>query len=447
LGARLRLIAMLLLDGEIETASIYAREALALAPESAPTLLLAAEVKLAEGERDLADEFIRRALTLDPNSSIGHCTWGFRKLNSGDFDGARLSLLRSIELQPNQGLAYMGLTQTRKLGPDEQPLLSRMERVLASGRVPANETGSLRFAIAKSYDDLGRCEEAMTAFDDAHDSEYRFRFGSGVFDKAAYSRTIDSIIELLSRERVSASQSVGIDSDLPILVVGMLRSGTTLTAQILSSHSTVGASGENLFWGKFMQRPDGLSELASDPEHLRQAAKEYVKLLQASSPGKVRVIDKLPGNYLRLGLIHLALPNAKIVHCRRSPIDTALSIYTTPNRTAPSFTHSREGIVFTYREYLRLMEHWRGILPASRFFEIRYEELVADPEPEIRRLFEFCELDWEPACLRPELNSKEVATPSLWQVRQPIYRSSVERWRRYEPWLGAFRELLDRQDV
>ena len=143
---------------------------------------------------------------------------------------------------------------------------------------------------------------------------------------------------------------------------------------------------------------------------------------------------------MRLGLIHRILPNATLIHCRRHPVDTALSIFTT--NFDYEYAADRGDLVFFFRQYQRLMAHWRQVLPPDRLIDVDYEALVADPEPQARRLIAACGLDWDDACLEPHRNTRKITTASLWQARQPIYRTSVERWRRYEQWLGEFRELL-----
>jgi hypothetical protein len=150
----------------------------------------------------------------------------------------------------------------------------------------------------------------------------------------------------------------------------------------------------------------------------------------------------MPQNFQMLGLIHLAFPKAPIIHIRRNPVDTCISIYTTAYQKSPAFAHDRDSIVFAYRQYQRLVAHWRKVLPKERFLDIDYEDLTGNPEPVIRRMVGFCGLSWESGCLQPQLNDRLVTTPSLWQVRQPMYRSAVERWRVYEPWLGPFRQLV-----
>ena len=143
-----------------------------------------------------------------------------------------------------------------------------------------------------------------------------------------------------------------------------------------------------------------------------------------------------------LGVIHRVFPNAILIHCRRHPIDTALSIFTTTFERNFEYASDRSDLVFYVRQYQRLMAHWREVLPGDRFIEVDYEALVADPQPQTRRLVAACGLDWNDACLAPQVNTRRIETASLWQARQPIYRTSVERWRRYKPWLGELRELL-----
>lgn len=165
-------------------------------------------------------------------------------------------------------------------------------------------------------------------------------------------------------------------------------------------------------------------------------------MLRKIAPDSLRVTDKLPLNLMWIGLIHLVFPRARIIHCRRHPVDTCLSLYFTQFLQRTDFAHDRGDLVFRYREYERLMRHWRDTLPAERFLEVDYAAVVADPEASARRLIEFCGLDWDDACLRPEDNQRVVKTASMWQARQPVYRTSVERWRNYEPWLGELRSLL-----
>ena len=161
----------------------------------------------------------------------------------------------------------------------------------------------------------------------------------------------------------------------------------------------------------------------------------------------MRVTDKMPNNFLYLGVIHLAFPKARIIHCRRHPVDNCLSLYMTPSRNPGPMVQSRDTIMFAYENYLRLMEHWQNTLSPEIFLDVDYESLIGKREQTTREIIKFCGLPWSDTCMHPEKNDRMVSTPSLWQVRQPIYKSSVHRWRNYEPWLGPFRKLLTESEL
>jgi hypothetical protein len=223
----------------------------------------------------------------------------------------------------------------------------------------------------------------------------------------------------------------------------MPRSGTTLVEQIVSSHPEVGAGGELNFWNERGAAWHRQGAATSETTFLNRAAADYLRVLRAIAPRAARVTDKMPFNFLWAGLIHLAFPRAVIIHCRRAAVDTALSIHQTHFHPGLAFPTGGPELVAYFRSYQRLTDHWRSVLPPDRFIEVDYEDLTREPEPVIRRIIAACALPWNDACLHPEDNPRAVKTPSKWQTRQPIYRNSVARWRRYEPWLGSLRELLD----
>ncbi len=180
-----------------------------------------------------------------------------------------------------------------------------------------------------------------------------------------------------------------------------------------------------------------------DDEFVLQSAGDYLRSLKELSE-KARIVDKDPFNFQWIGLIHVALPNAALIHCRRSPIDTVLSIHQTFFSTWMNLPTGGEALVRFYRAYERLMDHWRRVLPPGRLLEVDYEGLTADPEAHSKRMIAHVGLEWDDRCLAPEMNSRRVKTQSRWQVRQPIFRTSVERWRRYEPYLGPLAALAPR---
>ncbi len=221
----------------------------------------------------------------------------------------------------------------------------------------------------------------------------------------------------------------------------MPRSGTTLVEQIVSMHPEVGAGGELHFWNQ--RGAEWHRSGADEDAFLAKAAADYLGVLRAIAPTAARVTDKMPFNFLWAGLIHVAFPRAVFIHCRRAAIDTALSIHQTHFHPSMPFPTGGAELVAYFRGYQRLIDHWRSVLPADRFIEVDYEDLTRAPEPVIRRIIAACGLAWHDSCLRPESNPRAVNTPSKWQARQPIYRTSVARWRHYEPWLGPLRRLVD----
>lgn len=349
----------------------------------------------------------------------------------GDFQTAVVLLEEAIEADPNQVAAYLSLVGAKQVTEDGRGLIASMEKLLEEPSLKPEDRALLHFALGKAHDQLADREAAMLNFDRANEIEFQRNPACRTFSADAVRLQTDE--QIRSFERLKG-QMIGVESDLPVFVLGMMRSGTTLVEQILSCHSLVAGAGELPYW---LDNVSTLKVAAS----ARKAATEYLSMLGKRFPGYPRVVDKNPANYFVAGLLHLALPNARIVHTIRDPVATALSIWMTPMRTTAPFVHNRANIVSAFREYVRLMAYWREVLPSDRFTEVRYEELVSTPEPTTRRLVEFCGVEWEEGCLHPEKKRGAIKTPSFWQARQPVYRTSLEKWRAYEPWLQEFREL------
>jgi hypothetical protein len=310
--------------------------------------------------------------------------------------------------------------------------------MLKEYKLDDDDEANLRFSLGKAYDDLGEYEKAIQHFDHAN----RLRQRGTSFNRGARDHLADRLVAKFTADFFSRNVALGSDCELAVLVLGMPRSGTTLVEQILSSHPAVAAGGELTFWNESIStfRADEAGRI--DPSWASKIAGDYRSLLTTIAPTAQRVTDKMPHNFHHLGLIHAVFPRARIIHCRRHPVDTCLSIYFQDFARAMHFAYDRDNLVAAYRQYLKLMAHWRSVLPADRFLEIQYEELVADREAMTRKMIAFCGLDWDDACLHSERNPRSVRTASVWQARQPVYKTSVARWRRYEPWLGSLRELL-----
>jgi tetratricopeptide (TPR) repeat protein len=391
-----------------------------------------------------AELVLRQTLARDPGNAIAHDLLGNLLSENGRFDEARECFQRARALAPLLAGSYYDLVRCRRVTSDDDGLLQRMDAALATPGLEAAQRLRLHLAIGKAADDLGDYALAMQHFDAADD----VRRGFGSFDSAAFSTEVDRLIARCTPELIARAPELGSRHATPVLIIGMPRSGTTLVEQIVSMHPEVGAGGELNFWNERGAAWHGSGATGNDTpfvakEFLAKAAADYLGMLRAIAPKAARVTDKMPFNFLWAGLIHLAFPRSVIIHCRRAAVDTALSIHQTHFNPSMAFPTGGAELVAYFHCYQRVTDHWRRVLPADRFTEVEYEELTREPEPIIRQMIAACGLTWHDACLRHERNPRAVKTPSKWQTRQPIYRTSVARWRRYEPWLGQLRALID----
>jgi tetratricopeptide (TPR) repeat protein len=418
-----------------------------------------ARALLIEDRNQEAEQALRETLVADPRNAMAYELLGNLLSEFGRFDEARACFERAIAIAPMLAGSYYDLVRCRPVTSDDDGLLQGMEAALATPGLEAGQRQRVHLAIGKAAEDLGDYRLAMQHFDAAD----AVRRGATSFDPAAFSIEIDRLIARCTPELVARAPELGSCDATPVLIIGMPRSGTTLVEQIVSMHPEVGGGGELNFWNErgAAWQSSGVAgnetpvvttenlpteNLRTEnlvSEFLAKAAADYLGVLRAIAPEAARVTDKMPFNFLWAGLIHMAFPRATIIHCRRDAVDTALSIHQTHFHPSLAFPTGGDELVAYFRDYQRLINHWRSVLPADRFIEVDYEDLTSAPEPVIRRIIAACGLTWDDACLRPESNPRAVKTPSKWQTRQPIYRTSVARWRRYEPWLGPLRALVD----
>jgi len=403
-----------------------------------------ARALLTEDRNQEAERVLGQMLARDPGNAMAHDLLGNLLSEFGRFDEARECFQRAIATAPLLAGCYYDLVRCRPVTSEDDGLLQRMEAAVDTPGLEAAQRLRIHLAIGKAADDLGDYALAMQHFDAAD----AVRRGSQSFDSAAFSLETDRLIARCTPELIARAPELGSSDATPVLILGMPRSGTTLVEQIVSMHPEVGAGDELNFWnerGAAWHRCGAAGNQTPfvAQEFLAQATADYLGVLRKIAPTAVRVTDKMPFNFLWAGLIHVAFPRAIIIHCRRAAVDTALSIHQTHFHPGLAFPTGGDELVAYFRSYRRLTDHWRSVLPADRFIEVDYEELTRAPEPVIRRIIAACGLAWHDACLRPECNPRAVKTPSKWQTRQPIYRTSVARWRRYEPWLGPLRALVD----
>jgi tetratricopeptide (TPR) repeat protein len=403
-----------------------------------------ARALLIEDRNQDAEQVLRETLVAEPRNAMAYELLGNLLSEVGRFDAARACFERAIAIAPMLAGSYYELVRCRPITSGDKSLLGAMQAALTTPNLEAGQRQRVHLAIGKAAEDLGDYGLAMEHFDAADG----VRRCSRAFDSGAFSREIDRMIARFTPELLARAPELGNEDATPILIIGMPRSGTTLVEQIVSMHSEVVAGGELNFWNErgaawLHATAEGNHDPFDFPKFVAKAAADYLGVLRKIGPKAALVTDKMPFNFLWAGLIHLAFPRAVMIHCRRAAIDTALSIHQTHFHPTLAFPTGGNELVAYFRDYQRIVDHWRSGLPADRFIEVDYEDLTHAPEITIRRIVSACGLAWDEACLRPESNPRAVKTPSKWQTRQPIYRTSVERWRRYERFLGPLSALTN----
>jgi len=378
------------------------------------------------------------ALEINPRFAAAHIVLGELSADSGDFVAAESHFRQAISIEPETPEAWAGIAGVRRMTEADADWLLHAKAV-AESPLPLRKLAVLEFAIGKYLDDVREFDQAFAHFRVANEAQKCCR---APHDRQELTRTVDAIIRDHDAPWIASTRRNACDSARPLFIVGMLRSGTTLAEQILASHPAVFGAGELPFWG------NAFTELrttgGSTPQHdvaIGRATTDYLRILDGLSSGAVRVVDKMPTNFAFLGLIHALLPHARIIHLRRNPLDTCLSIYFQNFDAAITYANDLGDLAHYFQQYLRLMQHWRALLPSDAMLEVPYEELVADQESWSRRMIEFIGLPWDPACLEFHRAGRTVLTASKWQVRQKINSSAVARWRNYAAHLGPLREL------
>ncbi len=429
----------LLAQGDLDAAEASCREALKLDPRFADAhTTLAMVLRLKDRPRD-AEASCRRALELNPKLVSAIVFLAQLLLDSGEFAEAERTLRGALAIDPKSPEAWAMIPGLRRMTAEDEGWAEAALRLASQGLAPRREAG-LRFAIGKYFDDLGEFARAFENYRRANDLCGRYGLPH---DRAAVTREFDRVIEFYDRRWIMQARSANV-SPRPVFIVGMPRSGTTLAEQILASHPDVYGAGEMTTWVGLSSQllSSGLSPL-DEGIMMAKLAADYLTRLQHHSAEATRVVNKMPENFRCLGLIHAALPNARIIHLRRHPIDTCLSIYFQDLHAAHSYANDLGDLAHYYRQYLRMMSHWRTVLPAAALLEVVYEDLVDEPEAWSRRMIEFLGLPWNPKCLDFHRTQRRVLTFSRWQARQKISKVSVARWRNYEPFIAPLLPLAE----
>ncbi|MGE3872709.1 MAG: sulfotransferase [Parvibaculaceae bacterium] len=429
----------------IELALPFLHKALAIKPDLASALLAIGKYYNEVGKVELALPYLERLHAMVPKDN-----------------GVKRELAESLDTLGQKDAAsrlYLELKQTglsHIIGPlyyfsrnaplEEAPaLIAEIEQHLASGRFKDNGRSRLHNALGFAYEKSHDYPSAFSHFDQSN------RLAAVDFDIRQYRDWVDGLIGVFTPSFFRERAAIGNPSALPVLVVGMPRSGTTLTEQIVASHGRAGGAGELMRIPLFAQRLNygpqrDIGKFTAALEFLgerglREMGDNYVDLLKFHDPKAERIVDKLPHNFQYLGLVALMCPGARIIHCSRNPVDTCWSCFQNPLNEAHGYSRKLTDLGLYYREYRRLMDHWKAVLPLE-IHQLNYERLTADFENEARKIIDFIGLPWDDACLNFHEAGRTVRTFSRQQVRNPIYSTSVERWRRYEAELAPLLDAL-----
>ena len=430
----------------------YFQQAVTIKPSNSLAQRKLAEMYLYTGNTDAALTHAKKAKALEPKAAGNYQLLAIIYQTLGDRDKATEFLGKCVEIDPMNGGAYNELVKIKKIGKQDSALVNRMEKQLEKG-MASTSRNQIHFALAKAYDDLREYEKA---YHHLHQGNLLLQ---GEFPLSDFKREIKAIKKAYKSISMLQLQGSGNPSQAPVFVVGMPRSGTTLIDQILSSHSQVHSIGESQEIGfgardaceeaGIENKTHALPELSQDL--VKKYAQRYLDRVCAEAPDAQRIVDKMPANFFQIGFILTLFPNARIIHSVRHPLDTLLSCYfqrfTSSMYMEWSNDLSMAGMY--YRSYVELMDFWKQRFP-TKILDVEYEAMVQDAESNARRIIDFVGFDWEDDCMDFHKSKRVVQTASLWQVRQPIYTSSVSRWRPYakhlEPLVESLGELLTEQD-
>lgn len=430
----------------LEEARATADRALQLVPEKSEAHSLSGDIYTRMEQYQRAEAAYRQALALDEKLLSAHLGMGQLQMELGQLDASQASYQQAMEIDPKDIAPHVFMAQVKKIKAGD----STLERLEAEAEhldsMPVTKAMGLHFALGKAYDDLKDPDQAFPHFAaGCRLKRARLQYSADNHDSAC-----KNIREFFSKETIAQLRGGGDPSAVPIFVLGMPRSGTTLVETIIASHPDVHGAGELPDLLAIANQPipgvssEGfpLSMRGVTQDDLTRAGARYVAGLRERSATARHITDKMPANFLAVGLIHLMLPNAKIIHVKRNAADICLSGFTKLFNNSQHHTYDQTEMGRYYVNYAKLMEHWRNVLPEAAFHEVQYEELVTDKEAQTRRLIEYCGLEWNDACLESHKTERSIKTASVTQVRLPVYTSSVERWRPYEKHLQPLFEAL-----
>ena len=400
------------------------------------------------GQLDSAVASYRKAVDIKPDFVDAHSNLGIALMEQGKMVEAEKFLNKAMELSPGEATPLATALMFIPYQPDD-PRFNQLEAVYARREsLPLAERVKLNFSMGKAMENIGQYDRSFSAYEEGN----RLHYQGHSFDEAGHEFFLKESCNIFTADLFNKCAALADtlpatqDERVPIFIVGMPRSGTTLIEQILASHPAVYGAGELAILADMAKKikllPLDSTSGADALLALRKLGQEYLDRVWKFAPDARYITDKMPGNYLHLGLIHLMLPNAKIIHSMRDPMDACFSCYALQFTYSHEYSYDLGTLGRQYLRYRKLMEHWHNVLPPGRIIDVSYEDNVADHEREARRLLEYLGLPWDPICLKFHENRRAVHTASITQVRKPIYSSSVGRWKHFEKHLDPLLEII-----
>ncbi len=417
--------------------------AIRLGDKSAQVYAMMARAQGVLRQNDDAMENLAKAIQANPDYAFAYSRRAVLLQTQGEFAAADADFRKAIELEPSNGETYRTFGASHRFSADD-PLIDQMKQRYADKGLGENDRMNLGFALSKAMDDCKQYDQVFPYLNTANGLMRK----AHPYDVNSRAIEIEKIKEAFRNVDFAAYDGIGDDSFAPIFVTGMPRSGTTLVEQILASHSTVTGAGEVGEFSREAYRligtPEGAFNAITNIENgaLNQLGEHYTKFMRTLFPDADRITDKSIQTYTFMGLVKIALPRAHVVVVRRDPRDNLLSIYKNVFREGThGYAYNLRDLGAYYKMFEDMIAFWHDTLPGY-FHETHYDALTANPEEESRKLLEACGLEWQDACLNPHQTKRRVDTLSVYQVRQPIYRSSVKAWQRYEDDLGDLFDAL-----
>ena len=424
--------------GRLKESEICLRTAIAIVPDYTDAYFNLGLVLAKLNQSSEAEKNFHLVLKQKPDHTHALIALGNVAANMGQFAQAERYYQQVLAVKPDNLAAWSAIPEIRKMTCTDLDWLRTSIPVLR-GCLHPRELSRYYFSMAKYFDDIKDPNQAFHHYRRANELS---KLIAAPYQAQRETDITNRICATFKKPRLTCVQTQASRSGRPVFVVGMPRSGTSLVEQIVASHPLVIGAGELDFWTRAMRHtmPAAPNDYI-DPASVKYLGNAYLKLLNEITRDAVRVVDKAPQNFRNLGLINTVFPHAKIIHLQRNPIDTCLSIYCQDFSSAFSYANDLTNLAHYYREYQRMMAHWSATIPASQLLQVPYDALVNDQEGWTRKIIDFMGLEWDQRCMNFQTTVRRVETASQWQVRQGMYKTSIQRWKKYEQYLGPLLDL------